>query len=199
MNFVRRIREIARTSDPDACWDWPGFCVDGYGKAGANIDARGHRVWFAHRAAYTVLIGPVPAELELDHLCRNRRCMNPRHMEPVTPRENALRSLSPIAANASKTNCKHGHPFTPENTYVSTTRYGTTVRACRACAIAWGKAQGVRRRQHQRGTRPTCRHGHALTPENIVPQHPERRRCLTCHRERDARQHREKRARLRSA
>lgn len=144
--FVKRLAMIAERSGPEACWDWPGFCFDGYGKVSANLDARGSRVWFAHLAAYTILVGPVPSHLELDHLCRNRRCMNPRHLEPVTPRVNTLRSNAPTAANARKTHCKHGHEFTPENTYDFTTKYGTPGRACVTCTIR-GSLESEKRRR----------------------------------------------------
>ena len=77
--------------------------------------------------------GPIPEGLTLDHLCRVRACVNPAHLEPVTLRENTLRSPSaPTAINARKTECLRGHAFTPENTWVHRSR-----RCCRECKRSW--------------------------------------------------------------
>lgn len=110
----------------DECWPWPG-AVDrqGYGKATLNM-----KQTTAHRVVYQRLVGPIPAGLQLDHLCRNPPCVNPAHLEPVTAWENTLRSpIAPSALNSKKTHCKHGHEFTEENTY----RY-KTFRYCRTCS-----------------------------------------------------------------
>lgn len=72
------------------------------------------RAVLAHRLAYEILVGPVPAGLTLDHLCRNRACMNPAHLEPVTMRANVLRGEAPAARQARRTHCRHGHPLIPE-------------------------------------------------------------------------------------
>ena len=111
------------------CWLWiRTLSASGYGRYG-------HRA--AHREVYTRLRGPIPEGLQLDHLCRVRCCVNPDHLEPVTGKENLHRSPN---TNATKTHCAQGHPFTPENTYLS--HYmGKTKRACRAC----GRASGARR------------------------------------------------------
>ena len=69
----------------------------------------------AHRYAYEELVGPIPEGLQLDHLCRNRSCVNPDHLEPVTCRENLRRGETLNAANLAKTHCPAGHPYAGEN------------------------------------------------------------------------------------
>lgn len=119
---------VARGSN-DECWPWNGSLnTNGYGVINAG-GTRG-RTLMAHRVAYELIHGPIPAEMTLDHLCRNRRCVNPLHLEPVTSAVNILRSESPAALNARKTHCAAGHPFDEENTYV---RPGGG-RTCRECA-----------------------------------------------------------------
>jgi len=110
---------------PD-CWIWTGArrSPGGYG----TIRGNGHQL-LAHRVAYELAIGPIPEGKQLDHLCRNKGCVNPAHLEPVTNRENVLRGVGPSAVNARKTHCVNGHEFTPENTY----REKGGGRACKAC------------------------------------------------------------------
>lgn len=86
----------------------------------------------AHKWAYESIVGPVPEGMELDHLCRNRACVNPAHLEAVSRRVNQLRGLSISAKNARKTHCVHGHPLTGENVYEW--RGSRYCRACRAAA-----------------------------------------------------------------
>jgi len=69
-----------------------------------------------HRLTYEALVGPIPSGFQIDHLCRQRACCNPAHLDPVTPRANTLRGFGVTSANARKTHCVHGHPYTPENT-----------------------------------------------------------------------------------
>ena len=90
----------------ETCWIWQGKKDYGYGRVGMN--GTHHR---AHRLIYEALKGPIPEGLQLDHLCRNRSCVNPNHLEPVTGAQNCRRGIG------SKTHCKHGHEFTEENTY----------------------------------------------------------------------------------
>lgn len=110
---------------PDGCWEWNG-CLDkdGYGRLRV-----GSRTIGAHRAAYEISVGPVPEGLCIDHLCRNRKCINPAHLEPVTKRENTLRGVSPVAVRAKKNHCKRGHPLSGANLY----RMPNGGRACKAC------------------------------------------------------------------
>ena len=121
------------------CWLWTGHCMkDGYGQFGIKAT----EVLLAHRAAYKFFVGPIPDGLELDHLCKTRCCVNPRHLEPVTHLENIRRGdagVVRIAINASITLCPQGHDYSPENTRISWCKYGTSeklypCRNCRECA-----------------------------------------------------------------
>lgn len=86
----------------------------------------------AHRVTYELAKGPIPEGLHVDHLCRVRHCINPDHLEAVTPRENILRGEGRAALNARKTHCVNGHPFDEENTYV----WRDKQRHCRICIRA---------------------------------------------------------------
>jgi len=119
---------------PDGCWLAKDSRIDpstGY----AAMSAKGYRTRLAHRLSYEIHVGSIPAGLQLDHLCRVRHCFNPAHLEPVTSRENIMRSPIAVAAiHARKTHCVHGHALDEANTYRSPTT--PRVRVCRACRSA---------------------------------------------------------------
>lgn len=116
----------------DDCWLWTAaLATGGYGLYGVD-----QRMKLCHRFAYELLVGPIPDGLQIDHLCRNRRCVNPSHLEPVTCRENVLRGMSRAAVNARKTHCPQGHAYDDDNTYI--TPVGG--RNCRACKRARNKS-----------------------------------------------------------
>ena len=126
---LRMFRKILFSSHYNGtpCWVWTGCLLKGgYGLVGFD-----GKVWVAHRAIYSILIGPIPEGLQLDHLCRNRACCNPYHLEPVTQQENIRRGQAGInlsVVQKSKTHCPAGHEYTPENT-----KLYRTSRYCRAC------------------------------------------------------------------
>lgn len=134
-----RVRESITIDPHTHCWIWTrARNVSGYGRmrVGAGADRRFVQ---AHRASYEAFVGPIPAGMQLDHLCRNRPCVNPEHLEPVSGAENTRRAgSSPKAARASanmrlaKTHCPKGHPYEGNN--VITKRGGR--RQCRACTVA---------------------------------------------------------------
>lgn len=110
------------------CIEWTGALTStGYGSFYA---APGEYIP-AHRWAYTQSKGEIPKGMQLDHLCRNRSCVNPDHLEPVTVRENLLRGNTVTARNRAVTHCPAGHEYTPENTYVAPGSPGN--RHCKTC------------------------------------------------------------------
>lgn len=89
-----------------------------------------------HRFAYRLIRGPIPAGLQLDHLCRNRQCVNPFHLEPVTQKENLLRGEGIAAKNARKLICKRGHVLAGENLYLRPDGKGRACKACRCICLS---------------------------------------------------------------
>ena len=141
-------RMAAKTGTPTAegCWPWIGTAKgNGYGMIVHN----GVR-WLAHRLAYELQVGPIPSGLQIDHLCRNRGCVNPAHMEPVTNRENGLRGISPAAEHARSTACPRGHPY--DASWAG--RYGHRRRGCLRCHAKHQREAA--RRLRFLGTCPDC-------------------------------------------
>jgi hypothetical protein len=130
------------------CHEWTGSLTNsGYGRADwKQADGTIHRG--AHRIAYFIEHGQIDPALVIDHLCRNRACINPAHMELVTQRENVLRSPVAIGgSNAAKTHCPQGHPYSPENTYVYHHKSRKCVeRVCKTCRAEYRRRYIARRR-----------------------------------------------------
>lgn len=150
------------------CWIWIASRTDlGYGKFGVGT-ALG---WVgAHRFAYELLAGPIPAGLTLDHLCRNTSCVNPVHLEPVTSAENVRRAAAAI------THCPAGHPYDEANTRIVKGGY----RQCRTCDRE--RARLLRDYQGLVYGGTHCRHGHEYTPENTRIRKGTRH-CRACDRD----------------
>lgn len=110
----------------DGCIVWTA-AQNGVGY-GVMFITKGESHVLAHRWSYEHYVGPIPEGMTLDHLCRNRACVNPEHLEPVSHRTNVLRGKSPTAVNAAKTHCSQGHPYDKDNTSISRGK-----RVCIAC------------------------------------------------------------------
>ena len=127
------------------CWTWLGARdTHGYGRVYVETLPDGRkRLAPAHRVAYSLVKGPIPDGLDLDHLCRNPACVRPDHLEPVTHRENIMRGNfgGDSATRAAWTHCKHGHEFTDENTLQT-----PAGRNCRTCRRAQERARYHARR-----------------------------------------------------
>jgi hypothetical protein len=136
---------VDRSAGPDGCWLHLG-CLDEEGYASFYVNGRTVQ---AHRFAYEITVGPIPPGLHLDHVkargCTHRNCVNPAHLEPVTPRENTRRSENFTAKHMRQTECLHGHAFTPENTI----RNEKGHRRCRTCMNARSRESKRRRRAAQ--------------------------------------------------
>lgn len=123
------------------CRQWPGWISpQGYGEF--HAPALGHNAR-AHRVVYEAVCGPIPDGLVIDHICRNRGCVNPAHMEVVTVAENTLRGEGPTAVNARKVECIRGHALSGDNLMID---YRGR-RRCRTCENA------MKREYHRRTAR----------------------------------------------
>jgi hypothetical protein len=136
---LERFWDKVEVHHPAGCWEWTGYTVPlGYGSV-----RLGDILYQTHRVAYTILIGPIPEGLTIDHLCRNRRCVNPDHLEPVPARVNVLRSFGPAGLKARQTQCIRGHAFDDANTHFNAT---SGARVCVICAKEYRRLRYLEKR-----------------------------------------------------
>lgn len=120
--------------NPEECWEFTGARTGGYGVFRVGGGSKGWNV-VAHRFAYITTHGPLPPSVELDHLCRNKACCNPRHLEAVSHSENAARYWAALGRGATAPTCANGHVRTEATTYHHPTRNIVRCRPCRALGM----------------------------------------------------------------
>lgn len=166
------------------CWVWTRGKCKGYGRF--HYKGKTH---YAYRLAYEWTIGPVPENMELDHVrargCTRRDCVRPSHLEPVTSGENVRRGFGASGLNAKKTHCKRGHPLVKANLIPRVRSEGTN-RRCKVCANLL-----LTKRREERGiklgisnrAKTHCKKGHPLEAPNLEPYNLRKkgiRVCLVC-------------------
>lgn len=124
----------SKVNKTDSCWLWTG-AITGHGYGNFYLKGR-----YIH--AHRFLLGSVPAGLHVDHLCRTKRCVNPAHLEPVTPAVNLARGIGKSQLLHQAGVCANGHDVTGDNGY----RRGGKVQ-CRACNAAWAKDRRSKNRE----------------------------------------------------
>ena len=129
MDFDTFKRFMTKVDVTDDCWNWIGQkTVDGYGIL-TFTNKKIKKKKYVHRLSYEHYKQEIPPKMTIDHLCRNRRCVNPDHLECVTNVENVMRGQGITVVNKAKTHCDNGHEFSSENTYVTSKGY----RQCQIC------------------------------------------------------------------
>lgn len=114
------------------CWRWVGYINTTRRADGSYPRFRvKRRVYYAHRISYLIHRGEIPEGMQVDHLCRNKWCVRPEHLEPVTPRENMLRGNTLTAVIHRSGMCTRGHPLVPENLKVNQKNGKARCRQCR--------------------------------------------------------------------
>lgn len=136
-HLVRFFSKIEQNEN--GCWVWQG-ATGGSGKHRYGTLSNNGKLTLAHRLSYEHFIGPIPEGLNIDHLCQNKLCVNPGHLEPVTQHTNLHRSPNTLnAQNAALTHCKSGHLLSGDNV-----RFYRSQRVCRACKKEWVQQKRAR-------------------------------------------------------
>lgn len=184
-----RVVQIEGCPVSASCWEWnAGRTTAGYGIV--RID---RNPYYTHRVAYLALVGPIPDGLQIDHLCRNRACCNPDHLEPVTPHVNTLRG-----EKATKKRCVNDHPLSGDNLIWSNNGPDRPrTRRCRTCYYEshrqshqrhGAKWNATRRARYQPRRDPAlCANGHEWADGNTRIKPSGHRLCRQCERDRKRR------------
>ena len=125
--------------EDSGCWLWTAAIWSGLGYAKFRFDGRAE---YGHRVTCAYFNGPIPDGYSVDRLCMVKRCVNPRHLEAVTPGENVIRYARTI------THCVNGHEYVAENTYMTPSGH----RRCRRCARVAGERRTLARRERRART-----------------------------------------------
>ena len=172
--FLSKVEKVE-----SGCWQWKASAgPTGYGHFSMRHPNGGWEMRIAHRVSYELFVGPIPEGLELDHLCKNRGCVNPTHLEPVTRKENCRRGGGPTGDRARQTHCKRGHLLEGDNLRIRKQGW----RNCRTCDDMWN-ALASEKRKAARVPRTHCKWGHEFTPENTLMDRGGRQ-CVICTRKR---------------
>ena len=142
--------------EPDpisGCWFWTASLCGRkrypHFQVAAEIGKR--RPIMGHRFSYEHCVGPIPKGLHLDHLCRTPSCVNPCHLEPVTPAENQRRGVGPKLMSERRRAImydKHGHPLFGRNLRLAYRAHGDIWRKCAICVARWARELKERKRLH---------------------------------------------------
>lgn len=190
LRFLMKTEVVA-----NGCWRWTAGCnAKNYG-----VFRIGNKQTRAHRFAYAVFIGPIPANLHVDHYCHtraiqagtcdggtsceHRRCVHPDpdHLRPATPAENTLSSLSFVAENKQKTHCINGHAFEGDDLYI----YPNGDRGCKECRRIAGRRwyrQQAAKAGREVQSRDCCPNGHPYDAETTSRDSKGQRQCRICRR-----------------
>ena len=177
-NLKTRFWQRVRKSSVEGCWEWTSPSPDGYGRISIAVGGMSFNL-LVHRLSYAWEYGD-PYPQVLDHLCANTSCVNPKHLQAVTPKINVLRGGSPSAINAQKLYCGAGHPLYGENLRVDE---DGKRRTCRACADAryekWADGKVTFKRHGSKKTH--CVNGHPWVEENIRVKKNGHHECRLCY------------------
>lgn len=132
-----RVHKHIKINSDNECWEWTATLTpSGYGQGYDRYTITNCTVQFAHRIVYKLYKGDIPKDLDLDHLCKNRKCVNPEHLQPITKKDHRKRTWEQRKKNPPMF-CKHGHPLSGSNLYIYKRPNNPEfqMRSCKACHL----------------------------------------------------------------